>query len=140
MIEPPNGIDVSQPSNNDTSTAPVIASSSGDNFAVPQVPKKLKPKQKIDNGSQSDSSTRSSKKGRKAKNKETKKRRVEETNDSEFDTGREEGDGTEDEEMLVNEAISSEAFNRLHKRLILLEKTNADQKSKIASLDKEFKK
>ena len=140
MIEPLNGIDVSQPSNNDTSTAPVIASSSGDNFMVPKVPKKLKPKQKIDNGSQSDRSTRSSKRGRKAKNKETKKRRVEETTDSKFDTGREEGDGTEDEEMLVNEAISSEAFNRLHKRLILLEKTNADQKSKIASLDKEIKK
>ena len=46
MIERPNGIDVSQPSNNDTLTDPVIASSSGDNFAVPQVPKKPKPKQK----------------------------------------------------------------------------------------------
>ena len=61
---------------------------------------------------------------------------MEETIDSEFDTCREEGDGTEDEEMLANEAISSEAFNRLHKRLILLEKTNADQKSKIATLEK----
>ena len=46
MTEPPNGIDVSQTLNNDTSTAPVIASSSGDNFAVLQVPKKMKPKQK----------------------------------------------------------------------------------------------
>ena len=56
------------------------------------------------------------------------------------DTGREEGDGTEDEEMLVNEAISSEAFNKLHKRLILLVKTNVDQRQRSQLEKKNLKK
>ena len=98
------------------STAPVITSSSDDNFAVPKVCKQSKPKRKIENGSKSDSSIRSIKRNRKAKNAETKKRKLNKTTDSEFDTGREECNGTEDEKMKVNEAISSEAFNRLHKR------------------------
>ena len=124
MIEPPNGIDLSQSSNNDKSTAPVMESSSGDNFAVP--------KKKIENGSQSDSSNPSSKRGRKAKNAETKKRKVVKTTDSEFYTGR--------EEMEVNEAISSEAFNKLHKRLILLVKTNVDQRQRSQLEKKNLKK
>ena len=129
MTEPVNGIDVSQPLTNDTPTVPVTASSSVDNQALYEPSKASQTQKKPDNGSQSGSSTRSSKRGRKGKNKETKNRKVDETADSEFDTGRE-------EEIDLNEAILIEAFNRLHKRIILLEKSNAEQKSKIATLEK----
>ena len=62
---------------------------------------------------------------------------MDETTDSEFDSVRD--DDTEDEVMDFKEAFSSEAFNRLLKR-ISLEKTNQDHKLKIATLDKELKK
>ena len=63
---------------------------------------------------------------------------MDETTDSEFDSVRD--DDTEDEVMDFKEAFSSEAFNRLLKRITSLEKTNQDHKLKIATLDKELKK
>ena len=67
MTEQPNGIDSSQPSTDDTSTC--AAFSFVDDFAIPELPKHRKPKKKPTMALK-DTSTRSSKRDRKAKNKE----------------------------------------------------------------------
>ena len=135
MSVPTKEVELSQTVINESSIFQDTDAKEGDIFAIPKPPKQQKSrKSKSDNDFQSDGSAQGIPKSRKPKkSKATKKRIVDDSTDSEFDTGREEEDEEEDEDMELNEAFASEAFTRLLKRIISLEKANKEYKSKMTA-------
>ena len=142
MSVPNNEVELSQTVIKESSITQDTDAKEGDIFAIHKPPKPQKSrKSKSDNDSQSDGSTQGIPKSKKPKKpKATKKRQVDDSTDYEFDTCREEEDEEEDEEMELNEAFASEAFTRLLKRIISLEKANKEYKSKMTALERNVQK